>query len=147
MVRSLILLSRAIINVWRPFGHPATREPLALCDARTVRESDLMPLKGILPQREGSIDKSTYFKSTKGASIELWALLPPEEGDQSRHKWYYCSGVDVDEAILIKQFDSKRDGTARRVPHSAFASSEDSGPKRQSLEVRCFVFWEDQELE
>lgn len=130
----------AIINVWRPFGYPAEREPLAFCDARSVPESDLRAVKGILPQGDR---KGSYLANTGGASLELWHLLPPKE--EGAHRWYYCDKVTPNEALLIKQFDSKLDGRARRVPHTAFASDEDRGPPRQSLEVRCFVFWEDEE--
>lgn len=47
------------------------------------------------------------------------------------------------EALLIKQFDSKKSGIAR-TPHSAFFAKEDYGATRQSVEVRCLLFWEDQ---
>lgn len=60
------------------------------------------------------------------------------------HKWYYVSKVTPNEALLIKQFDSKKNGVARRTPHSAFSATEDYGPTRQSVEVRCLIFWEDQ---
>jgi hypothetical protein len=49
---------------------------------------------------------------------------------------------------LIKCFDSKLDGRARRVPHTAFnipGTEEKEG--RESIEVRCLVFHEDDTLE
>jgi hypothetical protein len=49
-----------------------------------------------------------------------------------------------DEALLLKIIDSKEEGVARRSPHIAFVCDEDEGPERQSVEVRCLVFWEDQ---
>jgi len=45
--------------------------------------------------------------------------------------------------MLIKCFDSKTDGRARRVPHSAFVDGERDGEgweKRESIEVRALVF-------
>jgi hypothetical protein len=50
--------------------------------------------------------------------------------------------------ILIKCFDSKLDGRARRVPHTAFSvpGTEDK-EGRESIEVRCLVFHEDDTLE
>jgi hypothetical protein len=52
--------------------------------------------------------------------------------------------MEPDEALLIKCFDSKTDGgVSRRAPHSAFQSPNDEGPARESIEVRCVVFWED----
>ena len=52
-----------------------------------------------------------------------------------------------EEVLLIKIFDSKRDGRARRVPHSAFVDPRtvhDNRP-RKSIEVRCLVFWENED--
>jgi hypothetical protein len=55
--------------------------------------------------------------------------------------------MQPDEALLIKCFDSKVDGRARRTPHTAFQTEMDCGGARQSVEVRCLVFWEDQSVE
>ena len=52
-----------------------------------------------------------------------------------------------DDGLMSKTFDSKPDGVARRVPHSAFATPYDFGPPRESIDLRCFVFWEDQPVE
>lgn len=43
---------------------------------------------------------------------------------------------------MIKCFDSKTDGRARAVPHSAFADPDagDEVPARESIEVRALVF-------
>jgi hypothetical protein len=50
--------------------------------------------------------------------------------------------------ILIKCFDSKKDGRARRVPHTAFhiPGTEDA-ESRESIEVRALVFHENDTLE
>ena len=61
--------------------------------------------------------------------------------------WYYASEMSLDEMLMIKCFDSKKDGRARRAPHNAFRTEYDSWAPRQSIEVRCLVFWEDQEVE
>lgn len=62
------------------------------------------------------------------------------------HRWYFASQMTPDEVLLIKCYDSKEDGRARRTPHSAFKTDLDEGPARESIEVRCLVFWEDQEV-
>lgn len=50
--------------------------------------------------------------------------------------------------LLIKCFDSKLDGRARRVPHTAFVNEETQGERaRESIEVRALVFYEDQVAE
>jgi hypothetical protein len=65
-----------------------------------------------------------------------------------RNRWFYKSGLTSDEVILIKCFDSKLDGRARRVPHTAFeVPGTKDREKRESIEVRCLVFHEDDTLE
>lgn len=124
-----------IINVWRPIQGPVLRDPLAVCDARSCPESDLRKVFAMLP---GSGDGSAVSKG-KGFEVFNVAANPS-------HKWYYASRMTADETLMIKCFDSKLDGRARRVPHSAFQTEFDQGPPRQSIEVRCLVFWEDQEV-
>ncbi|KAK4494239.1 hypothetical protein PRZ48_014537 [Zasmidium cellare] len=128
----------AIINVWRPIQQTIRREQLAFCDARTVPEEDLYPVRAQLPAK-GS---GTYEDVSKGGTFETWHLLA-----NPSHKWFYCSELKPDESLLIKCYDSKKDGRARLTPHTAFSSDRDSGPPRQSVEVRSLVFWEDQSLE
>jgi hypothetical protein len=65
-----------------------------------------------------------------------------------RHRWYYASDMTPDEVLLIKIFDSKNDESiARRTPHSSFSDpSTDAGlPPRSSLEVRCVVYFENEQ--
>ncbi|KAL2825085.1 amino acid permease-domain-containing protein [Aspergillus cavernicola] len=108
-----------IINVWRPIK-PILKDPLAVADAHTVPESDLVPIKLIYPDREGET---------------LGVRANPDV------KWYYRFGQTPDLVTLIKCFDSKVDGRARRVPHSAFVNPETEGDiARESIEVRALVF-------
>lgn len=122
-----------IINVWQPLK-PVNREPLAMCDARSVKDDELRPVttRIVIGQAPNIINKDN----------EQWHLLPSSE-----HKWYYASDMTTDEALLIKNYDSKLDGRARRVPHTAIQTPYDQGPPRESIEIRCLVFWEHQEAE
>lgn len=63
-------------------------------------------------------------------------------------RWFYKSNLSPEEVILIKCFDSKKDGRARRVPHTAFhiPGTEDK-EGRESIEVRALVFHENESLE
>ncbi|KAL0932551.1 methyltransferase-like protein [Colletotrichum truncatum] len=109
-----------IINVWRPIK-TVQRDPLAIADAGSVSDSDLIVTELIYPDRRG----------------ETYQVRHKED-----HQWYYKAGLTPEEVILIKCFDSKTDGRARRVPHSAFVdptASKDS-PPRESIEVRALVF-------
>jgi hypothetical protein len=108
-----------IINVWRPIK-PIYRSPLAVADAHSVPDSDLVGTKLIYPDREGE----TFSVKANPA-----------------HKWYYRYGQTPDIVTLIKCFDSKADGRARRVPHTAFVNPEtEDHPPRESIEVRALVF-------
>ncbi|QGA21722.1 hypothetical protein EYB26_009433 [Talaromyces marneffei] len=125
-----------IINVWRPIGSAVKRDPLAVCDAGSCTESDLRKVFAQLPsQGDGS-------KVSRGKGFEVFNVA-----HNPNHKWYYASSMTPDETLMIKCFDSKLDGRARRTPHTAFQTEFDEGPARQSIEVRCLVFWEDQSVE
>jgi hypothetical protein len=130
----------AIINLWRPLND-VTRDAMACCDARTVEEKDLAAVYADLPESLRNA-KTGYNFAAKSRS-EAWEV----KANPNSHKWYYASGMNPNEALLIKQYDSKKDGVARRTPHCAFSSEQDHGPTRQSIEVRCLCFWEDQPSE
>ena len=115
-----------------------TRDNLAICDARTVDENDLTAVYAELPPELRNA-KTGYNFAAKSRS-EAWEV----KANPGSHKWYYVAKMTPDEALLIKQFDSRINGVARRTPHSAFSAAEDYGPTRQSIEVRCLCFWEDQ---
>jgi len=116
-----------IINVWRPIK-PIYKDPLGIAEAHSVPEDDLVPIKLIYPDREG----------------ETLTIKAGAEKGKEGHKWYYIYGQQTDEVMLIKCFDSKTDGRARRVPHSAFVNpDEEHRPARESIEVRCLVFHPD----
>lgn len=128
----------AIINLWRPLQNTVTRDNLACCDARTVDEKDLAAVYAELPKE--LTNAKTGYRFAAGSRSEAWEV----KSNPGSHKWYYAANMTPNEALLIKQFDSKKQGVARRTPHCAFSAKEDYGPTRQSIEVRCLVFWEDQ---
>ncbi|KAF7973599.1 hypothetical protein HWV62_14758 [Athelia sp. TMB] len=114
-----------IINLWRPISHAALDWPLALCDYRSVNtKKDLHPVALIYPDREGE---------TFGVAYN------PE------HKWKYFRGLEPDEGVLIKCFDSVQDGSvAVLTPHTGFddPSTPDNAPPRESIELRALVFYD-----
>jgi len=122
----------AIINVWRPLYNPISRDPLAVCDARSVPEADLVNVLAVIPK------EATHKVLSKRRELKGFNLRHNPE-----HRWYYASRMTPDEALLIKIFDSAKDGIARRVPHSAFTdpNTNSHDPTRQSIEIRCLVSW------
>lgn len=105
-------------------------------------ESLLQVVYADLPE---SLHKAkTGYSFAAGAKSEAWGVKASAEG---AHEWYFAAGMTPNEALLIKQFDAKKEGMERRTPHCAFTSEEDFGPTRQSIEVRRLCFWEDQPAE
>lgn len=74
----------AVINVWRPMK-TVRRDPLCLCDARTVSNEDLVPHTIVLPSKGAGAYDSFLDKAT---SFELLKVRAAQE-----HKWYYASSV------------------------------------------------------
>jgi hypothetical protein len=115
-----------IINVWRPIK-TILKDPLGVAAANSVSDDELVPIKLIYPHRTG----------------ETYAVRPSKKGPGG-HKWHYLFQQSPSEVTLIKCFDSKTDGRARRVPHSAFIDEEFvEGVPRESIEVRALVFHPD----
>jgi hypothetical protein len=119
------LLNRrfAIVNVWRPIRGPLHDAPLAVCDAGSVADGDLVPQDLIYRDRTGEIYGLTFNPA---------------------HRWYYAPAMRADEALLLKCFDSQRDGRARFMPHTSFADPNapaDMLP-RESIELRMLVFFD-----
>lgn len=123
---SLLTTRHQIINVWRPIK-TILKDPLAVADAHSVPDSDLVPVALVYPNRRG----------------ETYTVRP-----NAAHKWHYLYGQTPAEVLLIKCFDSKLDGRARRVPHTAFVNPQTVDEEaRESIEVRALVFHEDQPAE
>jgi hypothetical protein len=110
-----------IINIWRPIRGPLLDSPLAVCDARSVHPNELVASDLVYPNRVGETYSVKYN---------------PE------HQWFYVPRMTVDEALLLKCFDSATDGRARFAPHTAFAdpSTPADAPPRESIELRTLVF-------
>ena len=110
-----------IINLWRPIRGPLLDSPLAVCDARTVKPSELVASDLVYPHRVGETYSVKYNPD---------------------HRWFYVQRMTADEILLLKCFDSKLDGRARFAPHSAFAdpTTPSDAPPRESIELRTLVF-------
>lgn len=142
-----------IINVWRPICL-VQRSPLALCDARSVREEDLREMVVSLPKGKAggleSLSRGDGFRTWNGAfdrshawywyvDNSIWQI----DGLKLTHR-YRCSDMTPEECWLINCYDSKTDGRSRRTPHTSFEMPGQDGSMkgRENIEVRCLVFWE-----
>jgi hypothetical protein len=116
----ILLQSRyEVINVWRPINGPVEESPLAICDARSISEEDIVPT-------EEGVKHEVY----------LFNFSP-------RHRWLYFSNMDTDETLLFKCFDSLNDGRARVTAHTAFddPTTPPGARPRESIEVRTLAFF------
>lgn len=111
-----------IVQVWRPINVPAQRSPLALCDASTLADDDLILTELHYEHRIG----------------EIYHL-----GYNPAHRWFYFPDMQPEEALVFKVYDSVTDGRARYTAHGAFVhpSAPATAPPRQSIEVRAMTFF------
>ncbi|KAF2160893.1 hypothetical protein M409DRAFT_70184 [Zasmidium cellare ATCC 36951] len=138
-VKEIMKKRWAIINVWRPLN-PIRRDPLAVCDWRSLSEAeDLVGLDIILP----TPGKHRNLGKAHGESHAPHVWNRWDIKYNPNHKWYYASNMTPDEVMLLKIFDSKKDGRARCCPHTSFASEMDEWPARESVELRTLVFWDE----
>jgi len=121
-----------IYNVWKPLK-TVRRDPLCLCDVRTIADEDL---------QEGKVTVLNV------GEIENFAVRPPRGG--RRHEFMYLRGQSPDEALVFRISDTRVDGAvdgkdvreAKRshgVAHTSFVDpgTENEAP-RMSVEVRSF---------
>jgi len=113
-----------VINLWRPIRGPLRDAPLAVCDAASVAPEDLVASDLVYRDRVGETYAVKYNRN---------------------HRWFYVPEMQPDEALLLKCFESKTDGRARFMPHTAFedpTAPADVLP-RESIELRTLVFHPD----
>lgn len=149
----------SIINVWRPIENPASDFPLAVIDWRSTQPEDFIKVDLMYPKRNQVDDdgddrgketlpdeKSLWSAEGYEPKGETYAVAPTE-----KHNFYYMKDMTPEEVMLLKCFDSfgegmsgGRKGLAVRTPHTAFIdpNTAPDAPGRQSIEVRCLVFYE-----
>ena len=112
----------AIVNVWRSIAGPVVNHLVALCDAATVRPEDLVSVERRAEERIGEIQVALY---------------------DSEQRWYCFPEMQMDEALLIKTFDSEIDGRTRFTLHTSFEDTHvpAGSPPRESIETRCLLFF------
>ena len=110
-----------IVNVWRPLRGPVLDSPLALCDARSFTDDDLIPSDLVYAHVRGETSRVEY---------------------KPNHRWYYFSERQTDAALVIRIHARAHDGRARLSFHTAFENPLAPGaPPRESIEVRALVFF------
>ncbi|ORY00975.1 hypothetical protein BCR34DRAFT_575336 [Clohesyomyces aquaticus] len=148
-----------IINVWRPIENPASDFPLAVIDWRSTSPEDFIPVDLLYPKRDSfdaddddrgkeQLPDPNSHETTDGYEVrgETMSVAANE-----KHRFYYLKDMTPEEVMLLKCFDSRGEGMekglpglALRTPHTAFEDPETppNAPGRQSIEVRCLVFYD-----
>jgi hypothetical protein len=113
-------------NVWRVLTPAPQDVPLAVCDARSVAQGDLIAADAIF-DKDGVI----------AFSFEAW-LLRHSPGQ----RWAYFSNMSPDEALIFKTNDTDP-AAAHCVAHGAFDNPDCPAevPPRISLEMRGSAYW------
>lgn len=110
---------------WRPLSAPPQDFPLAVCDGRTVRSEDIIPMDYHMI----SGDKEVTYR-TRGARYS------------PRHKWWWFPDMTPDEMIVFKGFDSANPDGMRPL-HVAFEDTTAVNPvPRSSIESRYFALFD-----
>jgi hypothetical protein len=113
-------------NIWRAFSGPPIDVPLALCDARTVDEADIVEALANFDQN----------------GVVTWSFAAMTFRHNPAHRWMFFSDMTPDEVLVFKQYDTG-DSAARFVPHTAFTDPVvgAEGEPRASIETRTLSFW------
>jgi hypothetical protein len=115
------------LNFWRPVSERVENNPLAVCDARTVRAEDLYET---VVHGYGAPNYSWHNLGIETYNVKY----------SPRHDWYFYPLMRSSEVLVFKSFDS--DGViGRTCPHGSF-TLPDGGPlPRRSIELRvlCYV--------
>lgn len=123
-------------SLWRTFSPPPQDWPLALCDYRSVDDSEGVP----------NVKVDVDVIPTGDA---LFAPIPGEDQmaaasifhHNPAHRWWYFPDMTRDETILIKFHDSDH-SRAWRAPHTAFRDPRPGRNVRESYEFRAVAYFE-----
>lgn len=116
----------AIYNVWRCYSEPPQDVPLGLCDARTVKQADVIHCDLTLgPPGSGLTFENSAYRHNPA------------------HRWCYFSGMTRDEVLVFRGFVSNHTWTSA-VPHTAFEdpTCPDEAPARESIDIRSIVYFD-----
>jgi hypothetical protein len=111
-------------NVWRSFSGAPQDVGLAVCDAQSVAQADLIEADAIF-DAPGKPD---------------WGFAGHIVAHNPRHRWHWFPDMSIDEALIFKTSDSQ---FGNAVPHVAFdnaLAATDCHP-RASIEMRAIAFW------
>ena len=113
----------AFVNAWHSIRDRVESSPLAVCDARSIAPEDLIATDLVYEERVGEVFNLAHNPG---------------------HQWFYFPGLEQEQTILFKCFDSALDGRARFTAHTAFEDPESpaGASPRESIELRAVAFFD-----
>jgi hypothetical protein len=118
-----------IVQTWRAVSGAPQDVPLALCDRRSLEDSDISPRTGILAPENAPAGAGPRF-TIGGIHYN------------AGQRWYYFPDMEPEEVLLFTGYDSASDD-GWKVGHGAFDNRHirsDSVP-RVSFEARFFAWF------
>ena len=114
-----------IFNLWRRFDADGLHAPLAVCDASSVTEAELIPT-----------DLWNYGDE-QGFAIEIY-----QSSHNPEHRWFYFPKMHKEEVLMFKTYDSAMSPFMPTL-HSAFDDPEcpERASLRESIEVRVMCLY------
>ncbi len=114
-----------VFNLWRRFDQDAVHAPLAVCDASSVTEAELIPT-----------DLHNYGGG-EGFQVEIY-----QSSYSPKHRWFYYPKMQRDEVLMFKTYDSAMSPFMPTL-HSAFddPACPNGVSQRESIEVRVMCFY------
>jgi len=112
----------AIVQVWRPIRGTVLRDPLGICDGRSIPQQGFVLVQRRYKDRTGEVYQIAHHPA---------------------HQWFYFPLMQRNEALVFKVFDSDAGKPSRFTAHSAFddPTSSPNAPPRESIETRTFAFF------
>lgn len=123
-IKRLVKRRYSFIIVWRPINHAVWKDPLALCEWRSVHH-----------------DRDVYYEDVRNplGPTKFAQLVQREE-----HNWLYLSGQRPDEVLMFKAWDSDPQ-KFRNILHSAFPDYRyENFPARESIETKFYCFYDEE---
>ena len=114
------------------------RDPLSVCDWRSVRPEDLEKVQYRAPS--GVNANGEYM-------MEGYTVLPPSEAAKERQRWYFWPQQTPQDLLILKFADTgsvNDPNIAAACMHTAVALEDaDSAPpeSRENVECRVLAFW------
>jgi len=123
-------------SFWRCFSEGPQDWPLALCDGRSVSESEgiknTLVVVDDIPSREEML--APIPGEDKMLAAHIYQFNP-------EHRWWYFSNMNRDEFLYFKFYDSDSSVT-QQVPHTAFFDNTAKDTKvRMSIEMRVMAYF------